>query len=206
MNILNPFNKVLDATKVYFMSDCHFQHRNLCQGTTVWGDTDNCRKFNTTEDMDNTIINAINHTVPEDCMIINLGDFIFGNKTNIKNFVDKINCQEQHYLFGNHDDWMMDKPEVLSLFTSVHHYLQFFLKFPNGEKIRVCCSHYPITSWNDMNKNSWMIHGHCHQSLHHDNGKIIDVGIDEINNYKPYSSLEIYQFMKDRDVRKVDHH
>lgn len=200
------FNKVIDAEQLYFCSDLHIQHLNLCKGTSKWDDLTRCRDFENLAQMNQTVIDGINRVVPPDGILINLGDIIFGDKSKLIDYLSQINCKNHHYIFGNHDDWMMVQPEALSLFSSTQHYLQFFLKFPSGEKIRVCCSHYPISSWNDMNKGSWMIHGHCHQNFIHDGGKILDVGIDEINKYSAYSAIDILHIMNNRKILKKDHH
>jgi calcineurin-like phosphoesterase family protein len=70
--------------------------------------------------------------------------------------------------------------------------------------------HYPLSSWNELNKGSIHLHGHVHLSSKHKwgQGKQLDVGVDG-NNYHPYSLSEIVHMMDLRPIKSeidVDHH
>ena len=204
------FNKVIDATKVWVTSDLHHNHKNICKGVSQWDDKNGCRDFESLDEMNAKIIRGMS-IIPQDAILIDLGDIIFGDKNELPNLLRQIPCREHHYILGNHDHWMIDKngefkEEVRKQFTSMQFYLEVFARMPSGEKHRVCFSHYPMTSWHDMNRGGIMVHGHCHQSLKHNGGKIIDVGIDKINDYKPYSLMEICKKMEKQQIIKVDHH
>ena len=48
---------------IWFSSDFHYHHKNICSGTSKWGDESRTRPFETLEDMDNTIVEHINKKV-----------------------------------------------------------------------------------------------------------------------------------------------
>ena len=42
----------------------HYNHKNICKGTTEWGDAElSCRDFQTIEEMNDAIVNSINKYV-----------------------------------------------------------------------------------------------------------------------------------------------
>lgn len=195
------FHKTIDHNKLFFTSDLHFNHKNYCLGVSQWQDRARCRKFFSLEEMNDVIINNINAIVPEDAVLIHLGDFIFGDKKRCKEFRDKIQCKEIHHCFGNHDDWMRKNDP--GCFDSTFDYLEFTIDFVDHKQF-VVCSHYPITSWRDASLGSWMLHGHCHHTLEEQSGKIMDVGID--GDMFPFSSLGIKRIMNEKPIAKKDHH
>lgn len=198
---MSLFHKTIDSAKLFFTSDLHFNHTNYCLGVTKWSDTDNCRKFNSLPEMNDTIIDNINSRIPEDAILIHMGDFIFGDKSKCKEFRDSIKCKELHHCFGNHCDWMRKSDP--GCFDSMFDYLEFTITF-GEQKQFVVCSHYPMVSWRDMGKGSWMLHGHCHHNLAKQEGKIMDVGID--GDYFPYSAFDIRRIMNKKSIVKKDHH
>lgn len=197
------FNKVLDADKVYLVSDCHISHRNICKGVSSWDDKSGCRDFNSLEEMNNTIIDNINAVVPADGILINLGDIIFGDKSKLPELLGRINCKNHHLVFGNHDQWMFDKPNVLSMFSSTQFYLEFFAKW-KGKNHKVCCQHYSQRVWHDSHKGSVLLYGHSHGSISN-YGKSLDVGVDT-NMFKPYKLTDILTWAESQPIIKVDHH
>jgi hypothetical protein len=72
--------------RLFFTSDTHYGHSNICRATTKWTDSDSVtRDFKSLEHMNDTLVNRINETVGEDDILIHLGDFSFGGFENIKN-------------------------------------------------------------------------------------------------------------------------
>ena len=203
------FNRVRDADKIYLISDCHFAHRNIVKGISQWENKDGCRDFQSTEQMDELILDNINSIVPTDATLINLGDIIFGDKSRLPDYLNYINCKEHHYIMGNHDHWMLNrdgefKQEVSSLFSSMQFYLELFAKMPDGRKHRVCFQHFSQRVWHDSHKGSHMYYGHSHGSISN-YGRSRDVGVDT-NDFKPYRLSDLISWGEQQETIKVDHH
>ena len=154
--------------------------------------------------MNETIIRGINNKVPEDGILFNLGDMLFGDKTQIEYWLSRINCKTHIYIYGNHCDKIRKNREYQDLFTWCGDYLEIFV----GKKL-VCMSHYAMRVWNASHKGSFMFFGHSHGSLQ-GIGRQIDVGIDNaykiLGKYEPFSYNEVDSLLKDIPVNHPDHH
>lgn len=207
--------------QLYFLADSHYNHKNIVRGTTEWKNLDEndnrVRNFDTIDQMNETLINNINSKIGQDDIIFHLGDWSFGGFEKIKEFRDRIVCQNIYLLIGNHDHHQeAQKEDCHLLFTQVFpSYLELEVKLfstPKSTKTRhhFIMSHYPIASWHNMNKGWMHLHGHVHFpfNLKLGPGKMLDVGMDG-NNYYPYSLDEIINLLKDRPNKSLftfDHH
>ena len=203
--------------RLFFTSDTHYNHSNICSATTKWNNASNMtREFKSLEHMNTTIVNNINNMVGEDDILIHLGDWSFGGFENIREFRDKIFCKNIHLVLGNHDHHIeRNKEGVQDLFLSVNNYLRLEVRRQLTksmmEKFTFVCMHYPIASWHDMNQGVVHLHGHVHLPPHLRvaEGRAMDVGVDG-NGLEPLSLNEIVSIMKDREVKKLalpkDHH
>jgi calcineurin-like phosphoesterase family protein len=203
--------------RLFFTSDTHYAHSNICSATTKWeGASNMTREFNSLEHMNTTLVNNINNMVGEDDILIHLGDFSFGGFDKIQEFRDRIFCKNIHLVLGNHDHHIeRNKEGVQDLFSSVHNYLRLEVRRQLTksmmEKFTFVCMHYPIASWHDMNNGVIHLHGHVHLPSHLRiaEGKAMDVGVDG-NGLEPISLNEILSIMKDRPIKKLalpkDHH
>ena len=63
---------------VWLTSDTHLGHKNIVSGISGWEANRGQRKFNTLEEMDDTIINNINKYVKPDDILFHAGDWSFG--------------------------------------------------------------------------------------------------------------------------------
>jgi calcineurin-like phosphoesterase family protein len=204
--------------QVFFVSDTHYSHSNICRGITKWGTTDEdgtfhrdekgTRDFDTLEEMNDAIVKGINDKVMPDDILYHLGDWSFGGFDNIKEFRDRINCKNVHLILGNHDHHIArNKGNITDLFSSVAHYRE--LKISGQTMIM---SHYPMVVWNhhyDLKNPSIMLFGHCHGNLdakHLGGRKTMDIGIDTHPEFRPYHIDEIKEIMETRTVEFVDHH
>ena len=94
--------------KVWYTSDTHYGHSNICRGTSSWdlkehGGHDSVRDFDTLEDMNQAIVDGINKHVKEDDYMFHNGDWNFGGIYNIAKFRQQLFCKNIILIHGNHD-------------------------------------------------------------------------------------------------------
>jgi calcineurin-like phosphoesterase family protein len=204
--------------KLFFTSDTHFGHSNICSATTTWADAqDMTRDFPSLEAMNSALVDGINSKVGQDDILIHLGDWSFGGFDNIQKFRDRIICKNIHLILGNHDHHIMNnKDNVADLFLSVDHYKYITVVRPNKkqqrhDRFRFILCHFPIASWHDMNQGVMHLHGHVHLPPHQRiaQGKAMDVGVDG-NKLEPISLDEVLTLLNNRPIKKLalpkDHH
>ena len=210
-----PFDKL---DKIYITSDTHFGHKNICRGVSEWSVSEHAsgnelptRDFQTLEEMNRAIIDGINSIVPKDGILFHLGDWSFGGEPNIALFRQQLNVETIHVITGNHDHHI-EKPAQNGangickwdyLFTTRQKYLELEIG-----KMGFCLFHFPIQSWNNVNRGWFHLHGHQHWKgdLRFGNGKMMDVGMDG-NDLKPYKLADVADLLKDRrKVDENDHH
>lgn len=211
--------KLKNKQNLWFCSDPHFGHSNLCKGTTRWRDSKgnippNVRDFSTLDKMNDTIVNNINEVVQEDDILICLGDWSFGGFDNIRLFRNRIICKNIYLVTGNHDDHIVkNKDNIRSIFTNViEYYTQLDIRFEsNNEKLKMILCHFPIASWENMSKGVIQLFGHVHLPPVHRimAGKAMDVGMDG-NNMYPISLNEVIKLMEKQPKKPLclphDHH
>ena len=205
--------KIEKDRKVFITSDTHYGHKNICRGVTDWRlpdggiPMDQTRDFDTIEKMNEKIIRNINSVVGEDDVLIHLGDWSFGGFENVQKFRDRILCKEIHLILGNHDTHIEnDRYNVQELFTSVNHYTK--LMYKNNTFVLF---HYPMQSWDGLNKGHIHLHGHVHlpTDLRFGKGKKMDVGMDGHPTFGVYDMDEIIRIMDKREIASdmlFDHH
>ena len=205
--------KIDKDRKVWIISDTHFGHKNICRGVTAWRLPDGSvpisqtRDFDSIGEMNEMIVNNINSVVGQDDVLIHLGDWSFGGFENIKIFRDRIVCKDIHLILGNHDEHIeKNRDGVQELFTSVNHYTKLMYKFET-----LVLMHYPIDSWDGLNKGHIHLHGHCHlpQQKVFGKGRRMDVGIDGNMFFMPYELDNVIKIVKMREIRSNmdgDHH
>jgi calcineurin-like phosphoesterase family protein len=171
--------------QLFFTSDTHYNHKNICRATTSWTDAeDKTRDFKSLDHMNDTIVNNINGRVGENDILFHLGDWSFGGFEKIQELRDRIVCKNIHLILGNHDHHIeKNKAEIQTAFSSVNHYLDLEVYDSNLGKFaknRFILMHYPIASWIDMNRGTMHLHGHLHLPPHQavGQGKSMDVGMD----------------------------
>jgi calcineurin-like phosphoesterase family protein len=205
--------KIEKDRKVFITSDTHYGHKNICRGVTAWRLPDGSipesqtRNFETIDEMNDVIINNINSVVGQDDVLIHLGDWSFGGFENIQKFRDRILCKEIHLILGNHDHHIENNREgCQEFFASVNHYTKLMYKYET-----LVLMHYPIDSWDGLNKGHIHLHGHCHlpQQKVFGKGRRMDVGIDGNMFFMPYELDNVIKIVKMREIRSNmddDHH
>lgn len=203
-----PFEQL---NKIFITSDTHFHHKNICRGVSEWsmenrtsaeGNILGVRDFDTLEAMDAALVENINSIVPEDGILFHLGDWSFGGEPQIEIFRNQLKVKEIHLITGNHDHHQ-EAGKWDHLFTSRQKYLELFVG-----KICFCLFHFPIKSWNHVNKGAFHLHGHQHWKgeMKFGEGRMMDVGVDG-NDLKPWKLTDVVDFLKDRrKYDKDDHH
>lgn len=206
---INPIDK-----NIFITSDTHFSHSNICRATTNWRTEDDkvpisqTRDFITLDKMNSTIVNNINDLVDQDDILIHLGDWSFGGFEKIKEFRSRIICKNIHLILGNHDQHIdNNKENCRSLFTSVSNYMNLEVG-----QFKFVLMHYPISSWDGLNKGVMHLHGHTHLPTHMrlSKGQRMDVGIDGHPEFRPYNLIsEVIPLLRHRPTISEmpnDHH
>lgn len=204
--------QLLKNQRLFFTSDTHYSHANICEGVSNWSGKDKTRPFQTLEGMNDTIVQNINSTVGKDDVLFHLGDWSFGGFERIGEFRNRINCQNVHLILGNHDHHIeRDKNGVRSLFSSVKHYHRLSVVTPTGDKFSFVLMHFPIASWDGMLDGVMHLHGHVHLPPHLRiaEGRAMDVGMDG-NGMFPISMEEVVSLLGSRPIKGLkiteDHH
>ena len=203
--------KLEPTQQLFFTSDTHYMHKNICRGTTSWSNADDfTRDFDTLDQMNDRIVNGINAAVGQDDILFHLGDWSFGGFERIEEFRNRINCRNIHLILGNHDHHIeRNREDIQQLFTSVNQYLELEVKGKDWEQNYVLM-HYPIISWNKMNDGAIHLHGHVHLSADRriGKGKTMDVGVDG-NGLNPLHTSDIKRLMSNQPIKsgfEFDHH
>jgi calcineurin-like phosphoesterase family protein len=213
----------LNKGRIFFTSDTHYGHTNICRGVSNWRDENGnvpvsqTRDFDTLSQMNDKIVESINSVVGENDILFHLGDFSFGGFDNIEEFRNRIICKNIHLILGNHDHHIeRNKGDIQRLFSSVNQYLRLSVSFYPGTTLyqgehEFVLMHYPIASWHNMNDGVIHLHGHVHlpPDKKLSQGKAMDVGVDG-NNLMPYTLGQIVNIMHKQPIAKLslpqDHH
>jgi calcineurin-like phosphoesterase family protein len=201
--------------KLWFTSDSHYNHSNICSATTNWTDPVTCREFKSLEQMNAHLVGNINEKVGQDDILFHLGDWSFGGFEQIEAFRNQIVCRNIHIITGNHDHHIeRNKGNIQSIFSSVNKYLELTVKWNNGtlgnDEKSFVLMHYPIASWNNMARGAIHLHGHVHFEANKriGVGKMMDVGADG-NDLYPIDMFRVLFLMKTQPIKsmfKFDHH
>jgi calcineurin-like phosphoesterase family protein len=183
---------------IYFTSDLHFGHKNVINFDK--------RPFETTEEMDNFIINNWNKTVSNNDTVYILGDISF--HVNIEDIVNNIQQLKGNKILikGNHDNEYYKKDIFKECFIDIKDYHEF--KY--NHKLFVL-SHYPMLFYNHQHSNGIMCYGHVHNSIEDEYiqyfkeylkekdipCKMINVGIMN-NEYRPISIDDLIKKVEEK--------
>jgi calcineurin-like phosphoesterase family protein len=201
--------------RVYFTSDTHFRHNQ----SFIY----EARGYKDRYEHDNALIEKINEVVRQEDILFHLGDFCLNiTMPEFDQIVDRINCNNIYYIWGNHNscirrkyeetlriDFQRDDIEVYPYKVGKITYLGYYKEvIVNGHLIVL--HHYPHQIFNQMQKNAIQLSGHSHYTnpstqLDSVENKILDVGWD--GHGKPLSFSEIQKIMMNKShVKKDDHH
>lgn len=175
---------MLNLDKTYVWSDPHLNHKNIIE---VCG-----RNFNSVDEMNEFIIDSVNQTVPHDGHLYWLGDVSFAGVNKTVEMLSRIK-RKMTLIVGNHDVPLLKKDAVRELFEDIRDYK--FIRVKEGDEQHMfVMSHYPMLSWDQGHRGSYMLHGHCHGHIveypFNEPARIMDVGFDSIGD-KPISLREV---------------
>lgn len=211
--------KLEQNQNLWFTSDTHYNHKNICRGVSNWRNKEGFVPVTQTRDFDNLdqmnarIVNNINENVGQDDILIHLGDWSFGGFDSIKEFRDRIVCQNIYLLYGNHDHHIENNRQgIQDIFTNTSQYQMLTVYNHKGEnKLEFVLMHYPISSWHDMNNGRFHLFGHVHLPANKKimAGRSMDVGMDG-NDLTPYNMKDVVKKLSGRPVQAnrlpQDHH
>lgn len=194
-------------SRIFVTSDTHFNHKNIC-GPTISSWDKGYRHFTSLDQMNATIIDNINAMVGENDILWHLGDFAFGDKSQIPNLRGRINCKTIHLLLGNHDECLdydgghnpKFKPDLAKCFQSIGRYKELRV-----HGVLVTLFHYPIGSWNEIGRGAIQLHGHCHNTYSRTIGRQKDAGLDACA-FHPLLLEDTVADMLRVEPQAVDHH
>jgi len=201
--------------RLFFTSDTHYNHANICSATTKWTDPVTCREFKSLEYMNAHLVGNINEMVGQDDVLFHLGDWSFGGFEQIELFRNQIVCRNIHIITGNHDHHIENNREgIQSIFSSVNKYLNLIVKYnvgtPLQDEARFALMHFPIASWDNMARGAIHLHGHVHFEADKriGKGKMMDVGCDG-NDLYPIEMKQVLRLMDIQPIKSMfefDHH
>ena len=173
-------------SKVYFTSDLHFGHTNLCKAVR-----------NMPEDFsDQLIVENWNQTVSKRDIVYVLGDITMDNP-HLYDILSKLNGTI-YIIGGNHDGRKCCK-KLQELGITVLGCLDY-----KG----FICTHIPIHP-NEVKEYRGNIHGHIHKIYHGNPSTINELGEDyynvncELHEYKPVDIDEIIKYFNKRRIAKI---
>ena len=160
--------------KVWFTSDLHFWHKNICKYCD--------RPYESVEEMNEGIIQNWNSVVQEDDVVFVLGDLGFCGIEKLRLLISQLKGNI-FLIQGNHDsDKVVNKLYEEGLIKDYFKLLEVTIvndeECPN-QQLTLC--HFPMIDWYNKEKGAWMIHGHQHQlpETPSCSPKHYDIGLDK---------------------------
>ena len=206
--IMKHIHNIVDTSKLFLTSDSHMGHFNICR---LCG-----RPFGTREELNEGIISAWNKVVPEDGIVIHLGDLTLSHseKDAIRDYrklAEKLNGKII-LVSGNHDFIpLMDEYHPIDNFTDKFQMIVDKLMLHINGK-RYFLNHEPVSCY----PADYMLHGHVHlgkftdeRIKKTDNGDVkklslcdlntFDCGVDHaaelLGEYRPFTFDEVMYFI-----------
>ena len=166
--------------KVFFTSDLHIGHSHIIDFTG--------RPYNNVKEMNDALIGNWNKVVSPEGIVFLLGDIIWSDSSHEFNRLMRKLNGTKHIIMGNHDSKkaLRNLPENCILHDDIVHL------WMDGTKIEFVLSHYPLYSWQGIQRGVINLHGHIHSGENSHNGfdtafisnYHYDIGVDN-NDYYP---------------------
>ncbi len=143
----------------YYISDLHFYHGSL-------NELMDKRGFESTEAMNEYMINKWNAKVRRGDEVVILGDFSWGTAEQTNDILSRLNGKK-YLIIGNHDRFIRDKNFDTKHFLWAEHYKEI-----KDNKRKVILSHYPVFCYNGQYRlnekgdpKTYMLYGHVHNTF-----------------------------------------
>jgi len=160
-------------TKIWFISDTHFDHTNIIKYCN--------RPFNTVEDMNNIMLKNWNYYISNTDTVFFVGDMAFGRGSRKPSWWLKQLNGNIYYLKGSHDEGITPFSEGLNNVKFVTDAIILTTEYG-----RFYITHNPVNIPVDWS--GWAIHGHTHNNdsffCTDFNNKRFNVSV-EVMDYKP---------------------
>lgn len=155
--------KIFDLSQmkgtIYFMSDLHYNHRNILTMN------DKRSEFECIENMNKYILEELKTKLTPEDILFDLGDMVWKSEAHeLIKIIDSIPTKNFYKLWGNHDNFNLFK-SVEDKFTLLTDYIDIQIKDQEGEQYQVSLFHYPIEDFNHMFHGGLHLFGHVHGSL-----------------------------------------
>ena len=160
--------------KVWFTSDLHFWHKNICKYCN--------RPYESVEEMNEAIIQNWNAVVKDDDIVFVLGDLGFCGIEKLKPLLERLKGKK-YLVQGNHDsDKVVFKLIEGNILEDSYKLTTITIEGdPEVPEQMLTLCHFPMLDWYEKEKGSWMIHGHQHQLPKTPSCSVVhwDVGLDK---------------------------
>lgn len=152
-----------NSESVWFTADTHFGHKLMLVD----------RHFGNLDQMTQALVENWNGLIGKRDRVYHLGDLSFYGPDKTKEVLSALNGRI-FLLEGNHDRTSIC-PKVRDRFEWIKgvHYLKM-------GKISVMLCHYPMLTWRNAYRGTFMLHGHCHSGMDrvNEDSRRLDVGVD----------------------------
>lgn len=204
---------------VWVVSDPHFGHKNLVYGESEWANRKKkCRPFATLNDHDETLIYQINKHVKPNDLFICLGDWSFGDQTNISYFRYRINCENVFLITGNHDRYIKSNKKVKCYNSDkkiraqdIFTYVSDEFLFQHDGAIYYCNHFMKTKKYRDLNrlytnmypdKKVFHLFGHTHGLFNSDG--MLDIGYENayhlFGQWRPFNIDEVKRLLLEKKL------
>lgn len=202
---------------VWFTSDTHYAHSNICKATSNWEGKKGTRDFDSLEKMNSTIVDNINKRVGMNSYLFHAGDWSFGGIDKIQEFSNRLVCDNIYLTFGNHDHFIEKNSDyngvrVREYFSGVSDVLYItFRRTQHSKPETIFMGHYAHLVWDKSHHGALHVFGHSHGTINNMAvGKSMDIGIDnafiEFGEYRPFSIWEVLKILDGKQKQHIDHH
>lgn len=190
--------KSSDGKKVFFTSDCHYNHRNILEFCN--------RPFKDVDEMQAILIENWNSVVRPQDIVFDLGDFAFAPNWKWIEILGQLNGRH-HLILGNHDISRFPGDTVMRLFDGV--YNKLIIKIDDRT---ILLNHEPLLCYGGTYRDKaglvYQLFGHVHSGPLSNKGKDdprleflfptqYDVGVDN-NNFTPISFEEVDSIIQNK--------
>lgn len=185
----------LPESQTWFISDTHFNHKNILEYTK--------RPYSTLEEMNRSMIELWRSRVQPDDYVVHCGDFFMGRSDDAPSIFAQLTGKIV-MVPGNHDK-LLFKTKLNERMCVVDKLMEIAL----GADALVAC-HFPLTTWNNAHKGWFHVHGHSHGSSPRVGGRV-DVGVDafcspEGGAPRRWADVKAYFYAAGNKYQPQDHH